>query len=91
VFEEVRTPALGGDVTSVKCNGHWLPLGLTVDDLTGLVLTVDELSGEDAQTLQDWLAPIAEQVGAELLVTDDAEGFKTVAEELGLGATIVRV
>jgi len=84
VFEGVRTPALGGDVTSVKCHGHWLPLGLTVDDLTGLVLTVDELSGEDAQTLQDWLAPIAEQVGAELLVTDDADGFKTVAEELGL-------
>jgi len=84
VFEAVRTSVLGGDVTSVKCNGHWLPLGLTVDDLTGLVLTVDELSGEDAQTLQDWLAPIAEQVGAELLVTDDADAFKTVAEELGL-------
>jgi transposase-like protein len=84
VFEAVRTSALGSDVTSVKCNGHWLPLGLTVDDLTGLVLTVDELSGEDAQTLQDWLAPIAAQVGAELLVTDDADGFKTVAEELGL-------
>jgi len=63
---------------------HWLPLGLTVDDLTGVVLTVDQLSGEDAQTLQDWLSPIAEQVGAELLVTDDADGFKTVAEALGL-------
>jgi hypothetical protein len=83
-FEEVRTPALGGDVTSVKCNGHGLPLGRTVDDLTGVVLTVDELSGEDAPTLQDWLTPIAEQVGAELLVTDDAEGFKTIAEALGL-------
>jgi len=84
VFEAVRTPALGGDVTSVKCNGRWLPLGLTVDDVTGLVLTVDGLSGEDAQTLKDWMSPIAEQVGAELLVTDDADGFKTVAEELGL-------
>jgi hypothetical protein len=84
VFEAVRTPALGGDVTSVKCNGRWLPLGLTVDDVTGLVLTVEGLSGEDAQTLKDWMSPIAEQVGAELLVTDDADGFKTVAEELGL-------
>jgi hypothetical protein len=55
-----------------------------VDDIQGLVLTVDELSGEDAETLQDWIAPIAESVGAELLVTDDADGFKTVAEELGL-------
>jgi len=83
-LENIRTPAIGGDLTSVKCNGHWLPLGLTVDDITGLVLTVEELSGEDAPTLQDWMAPIAERVGAELLVTDDADGFKTVAEELGL-------
>jgi len=84
VFEHIRTPAIGGDLTSVKCNGRWLPLGLVVDDIQGLVLTVDELSGEDAKTLQDWIAPIAESVGAELLVTDDADGFKTVAEELGL-------
>ena len=84
MLENIRTPAIGGDLTSVKCNGHWLPLGLTVDDITGLVLTVDELSGEDAPTLQDWMAPIAERVGAELQVTDDADGFKTVAEGLGL-------
>jgi hypothetical protein len=84
VFEHIRTPAIGGDLTSVKCNGHWLPLGLVVDDLHGLVLTVDELSGEDAETLQAWMAPIAQSVGAELLVTDDADGFKTVAEQLGL-------
>jgi hypothetical protein len=30
VFVEIRTPAMGGDVTSVKCNGEWLHLGLTV-------------------------------------------------------------
>ncbi len=35
VFEGIRTAALGGDLTSVKCNGRWLPLGLTVDDTTG--------------------------------------------------------
>jgi hypothetical protein len=42
VFAQIKTPAMGGDVTSVKCNGEWLHLGLTVDDTTGLVLTVDE-------------------------------------------------
>ncbi len=36
VFERIRTPALGGDVTSVKVKGKWFPLGLTVDDTTGL-------------------------------------------------------
>jgi transposase-like protein len=84
VFAGLRTPALGGDLTSVKCNGEWLPLGLAVDDTTGLVLTVDELDAEDAKTLKEWLEPIAEAVDAELLVSDDADAFKTVADELGL-------
>jgi transposase-like protein len=84
VFEHIRTPALGGDVTSVKVKGKWFPLGLTVDDTTGLALTVDGLSGEDATTLKEWMEPIAETVGAEIMVTDDADAFKTVADELGL-------
>ena len=84
VFAELRTPALGGDLTSVKCNGEWLHLGLAVDDTTGLVLTVDELCTEDADTLKEWLEPIVEAVGANLLVTDDADAFKPIADELGL-------
>jgi transposase-like protein len=84
VFGGLRTPALGSDLTSVKCNGSWLHLGLAVDDTTGLVLTVDELPAEDAETLKEWLEPIAEAVEAKLLVSDDADAFKTVAHELGL-------
>ena len=84
VFAGLRTPALGGDLTSVKCNGEWLHLGLAVDDTTGLVLTVDELCTEDADTLKEWLEPIVEAVGANLLVTDDADAFKPIADELGL-------
>jgi hypothetical protein len=78
-----RTQALGADVTSVKCQGRWLPLGITVDALTGLVLTIDQLSGEDAHSLQEWVAPIAERVDARVLVSDDADAFKTVADEQG--------
>lgn len=84
VFQGVKTKALGGDLTSVKCAGQWLHLGLTVDSLTGLALTIDEVSAEDAVTLTAWLEPIAASVGAEIVVTDDADGFKTVADELGL-------
>jgi len=90
VFQDLRTPVLGCDVTSVKCNGRWLPLGVTVDDTTGLVLTIDELSGEYAQTLTEWITPIAEQVGATLLVTDDADSLKAVAEEVGLDQQICK-
>ena len=82
VFAGIRTPVVGSDLTSVKCNGVWLHLGLTVDDRTGLVLTVDELPAEDAETLKEWLEPIVKAVGAQLLVSDDADA-KTAAEELG--------
>lgn len=84
VFNGVRTPALAGDLTSVRGKGKWQPLGVTVDDVSGQVLTIDALSGEDAATLQAWMALIAEQVGARLLLTDDADSFKQVAAALGL-------
>lgn len=71
-----RTRAIGGDVTYVKCKGKWLPIGVVVDAINGMVLSIDHLSGEDAQTLQEWIGPIAEVVGAHTLVTDDADAFK---------------
>jgi hypothetical protein len=90
VFGGLQTPALGGDLTSVRCNGEWLPLGLAVDDTTGLVLTVDALSAEDAETLKAWLDPVADAVGARLLVSDDADAFKTVANDLGLDQQVCK-
>jgi transposase-like protein len=83
-LEGYRTKALGGDVTSVKCKGKWLPIGITVDALTGLVLSIDQLSGEEAHSLQAWLAPLAESVEARVLVSDDADAFKIVADQQGL-------
>jgi transposase-like protein len=84
VFDGLKTPAMGGDLTSVKVNGQWLTLGLTVDDISGLVLTVDDLNGEDADTLKKWMAPIAAAVEAQIVVTDDADALKTVVDGLGL-------
>jgi len=84
VFAGVKTPALGGDLTSVKCQGEWLPLGITVDPISGLALTIDALTAEDSKTLKEWIEPIAKSVDAQMLVTDDADGFKTVADEVGM-------
>ena len=84
VFAGIKTPALGGDLTSVKCKGAWLPLGISVDPISGLALTIDALPAQDIKTLKEWIEPIAKSVGAEVLVTDDADGFKTVADEVGV-------
>jgi hypothetical protein len=84
IVDGYKTKAMGADLTYVKCNGKWLPLGVIVDPLTGLVLSIDHLSGEDARTLQDWIEPIADQVGAQVLVSDDADALKQVADQSGL-------
>jgi len=78
-----RTKAVGADVTSVRCNGKWIPIGISVDAINGMTLSIDQLPGEDAEQLKAWLAPILDAVDADVLVTDDADGFKTVADETG--------
>ena len=50
-----------------------------------MVLTIDTLPGEDGQSLQDWLEPIAKAVAVEVVVSDDADAFKNVADGLMSG------
>src|SRR4029077_2319010 len=84
VFADVKTPALAGDLTSVKCKGEWLTLGISVDAISGLALTIDTLTAEDSQALQEWIEPIARSVGATVLVSDDADGENPIADEVGV-------
>ena len=49
-------------------------MGITVDPISGIALTVDARPSEDSKTLKDWIEPIAKSVGATVLVTDDADG-----------------
>ncbi len=90
LLQGYRTRALGADLTSVKCKGQWLTLGVSVDPLSGWVLSIDQLSAEDAQTLQEWIEPIAESVGAQTLVTDDADALKAAADRNGLNHQICK-
>ncbi len=78
-----QTGAVGADVTSVRCNGRWLPLGICVDAVHGWTLSIDALAGEEAEELQAWLEPILEAMEAEVLVSDDADAFKKVSDETG--------
>jgi transposase-like protein len=78
-----QTKAVGADVTSIRCNGKWVPIGISVDAVNGMVLSIDVLPGEDAEQLKAWLEPILDAVDADVLVTDDADGFKKVSDETG--------
>ena len=76
--------ALGADLTSVKCQGEWLTVGVMTDATSGTTLTIDILDNGEADTLQKWVQEVGEAVQAEVLVTDDADGFKTAADDNGL-------
>ena len=78
-----RTKAVGADVTSVRCNGQWVTVAIAVDATNGIVLSIDELVGEDAEQLQAWLEPILDAVDADVVVSDDADAFKKVSDETG--------
>jgi transposase-like protein len=78
-----KTKAVGADVTGVRCNGKWVTVGIAVDAVNGMVLSIDELPGEDAEQLKAWLEPILDAVDADVVVSDDADAFKNVSDETG--------
>jgi hypothetical protein len=79
-----RVVGLGADLTSVRCAGQWLTVGVSVDAVRGTALSIDILPNGEAATLTAWIEELASVLGAELLVSDDADGFKTAADESGL-------
>ena len=85
-----RVAALGADLTSVKCKGEWLSVGVSVDAQEGIVLTVDILDNAEAQTLKSWVQEVAAAVGAEVLVSDDADGFKRAADDNGMDQQVCK-
>jgi transposase-like protein len=79
-----RVLGLGADLTSVRCHGAWLTVGVSVDAVRGLALSIDLLPNGEAATLAAWVQELAAAIGAEVLVSDDADGFKTAADANGL-------
>jgi transposase-like protein len=76
--------AFGVDLTGVRCAGGWLTVGISVDAVHGTVLSLDLLPNGEAATLTAWVREVAEAIGAEILISDDADPFKTTADACGL-------
>jgi hypothetical protein len=87
---QLLVAALGADLTSVKCKGEWLTVGVTTDAVAGTTLTIDILDNGEAETLQEWVAEVAGAVQAQVLVSDDADGFKQAADQHGLSHQVCK-
>lgn len=81
---------LGMDFTHVKCQGQDKIVAVATAVLTGQPLDFDIVQSESALHAKQWIQDLAHLVGAEILVTDDADGLKTVADDLDLQHQICR-
>jgi len=85
-----RVKVVGGDPTHARCAGDDVVIGVAVDVQKGFILTIDVLENEQMETLYQWLQPILKLLDAEVLTTDDADAFKTVADRAGVEHQICR-
>jgi hypothetical protein len=78
-----RIMGVGVDLTSVRCRGAWMTVGVSVDAVQGTVLSLDLLPNGETATLTAWVREVADALGAQVLVSD-ADPFKTAADGTGL-------
>lgn len=81
---------LGLDFTHVNCNGEDQIVAVATALLTGEPLDIELIEAEASVRILRWIREIAEEIGAEVVVTDDADALKTVADELGCQHQICR-
>jgi len=65
--------------------GEKQPVLVAVDLGTGEPLALGYVSEYDPQAIRRWLAPLVQQHGISVIVTDDLFSYKVVAEKLQLG------
>ncbi len=81
---------LGIDFTHVHCAGQDQIVAVATSILTGEPIDIELLDAEASVRILQWIREIAAEIGAEILVTDDANALKTVADELDCQQQICR-
>jgi transposase-like protein len=81
---KIKVRVLGADCTHMKKSGEDKVVIQSIDVETGTTLEIDILPAEDERTIVRYIGRMAKLVGAEYLVSDDADAFKTAADAAGL-------
>lgn len=80
-----RVRVLGADETVYKVKGQKVVVGFVVDAQSGRTLGFEVLfEGDGGEAFKEWLEPYAQELGVEVLVSDDNDSYSVAATELGL-------
>jgi len=81
---------IGSAGTYVKVKGQEVGVQVVVDDRDSALLGLELIVSENAEEVLDVVRTVAAQVQAEVLVSDDLDTYKRVADTLGLDHQICR-
>lgn len=79
-----RVRVMGADETVFSVKGEEVVVGFVVDGSSGKTLGFEVLFEGEAGAFRRWLEPYAEELGVEVLVSDDNDSYSVAAAELGL-------
>lgn len=82
--------AIGSDGTYVKVKGKQVGVQVVVDDRDGDLLGLEIVTSENTEEVLTLVRGVAEQVNAEVMISDDLDVYKKVADELALEHQICR-
>jgi transposase-like protein len=85
-----KRAVIGSDGTYVKVKGEKVGVQVVVDDQSGDLLGLDIVVSENSEEVNKIVKQVVEQVEAEVLVSDDLDVYKGVADGLGLDHQICR-
>jgi transposase-like protein len=87
---EGKVAVVGGDLTFIECHGEMVAVAVGVDATSGITLDIEVLGDATTETLTGWLQPLLDLVDAEVLLSDDQDGFKAVADAASVSQQICR-
>jgi transposase-like protein len=85
-----KRPVVGTDGTYVKVKGEQVGIQIVVDDENGELVGLEIVASENEEDVLAVIRGVAEEVEAEVVVSDDLDVYKNVTDELGLDHQICR-
>jgi transposase-like protein len=85
-----RRAVIGSDGTYVKVKGETVAVQVVVDDRDSDLLALEIVASENTPEVLALVREVAKQVQADVLVSDDLDTYKQVADELDLDHQICR-
>lgn len=87
---ERKVQVLGTDTTFVVCNKEQVTIGVGVDAIDGDILGIELVDAESIEALRPFVGDLIEDFEVEVLLSDDQDTYKTIADEKAIPHSVCR-